>query len=56
MGDPIVTKHVDIWIPKHKIGIEYQGVQHDKPIEYFVGDIKKERKEMKEKNVCFNLN
>ena len=30
-------QHVDIWFPKWKIGIEYQGEQHDKPIEYFGG-------------------
>ena len=31
-------QHVDIWFPKRKIGIEYQGIQHDKPIEYFGGE------------------
>jgi hypothetical protein len=46
-------QHVDIWIPKHKIGIEYQGLQHDKPIEFFGGEIafkkNKERDERKRK-------
>ncbi|MCK4798738.1 MAG: hypothetical protein KAT05_15280, partial [Spirochaetes bacterium] len=30
-------QHIDIYIPKLKIGIEYQGLQHDKPIEFFGG-------------------
>lgn len=30
-------QHVDIWFSKWKIGIEYQGEQHDKPIDYFGG-------------------
>jgi hypothetical protein len=31
-------QHVDIWMPEHKIGIEYQGLQHDYPIDYFGGE------------------
>lgn len=46
-------QHVDIWFPKHKIGIEYQGLQHDKPIEFFGGEKafkkNKERDERKKK-------
>lgn len=30
-------QHLDIFIPALKIGIEYQGIQHDKPVEYFGG-------------------
>ena len=30
-------QHVDIWIPKYKIGIEYQGKQHFKPVDFFGG-------------------
>ena len=30
-------QHLDIWIPELKIGIEYQGTQHDKPVEFFGG-------------------
>jgi hypothetical protein len=44
-------QHVDIWFPKHKVGIEYQGLQHDKPIDFFGGEIaflkNKERDERK---------
>lgn len=31
-------QHLDIWIPKLKLGIEYQGDQHYNPIEYFGGE------------------
>ncbi len=30
-------QHVDIWFPKFKIGIEYHGEQHFKPIDFFGG-------------------
>jgi hypothetical protein len=30
-------QHVDIWITKYKIGIEFQGKQHYEPIEHFGG-------------------
>ena len=32
-------QHLDIWIPELKIGLEYQGAQHDKPVEFFGGQI-----------------
>ena len=31
-------QHIDIWFPKHKIGVEYQGKQHYEPIEFFGGE------------------
>lgn len=31
-------QHLDIFIPAFKIAIEYQGLQHYKPIEYFGGE------------------
>lgn len=39
-GNPkwLGLQHVDIWFPDYRIGIEYQGIQHDKPIEYFGGE------------------
>jgi hypothetical protein len=46
-------QHIDIWIPKYRIGIEYQGEQHQKPIDFFGGEegfIKnKERDERKKR-------
>lgn len=34
----IGRQHLDIFIPAFKIAIEYQGLQHSKPIEYFGGE------------------
>ena len=31
-------QHLDIWLPEMKIAIEYQGEQHNKPIEVFGGE------------------
>lgn len=31
-------QHIDIWFPKFSIGVEFQGIQHDKPIDFFGGD------------------
>lgn len=31
-------QHLDIYFPKHKIGIEYQGKQHSEPIKFFGGE------------------
>lgn len=31
-------QHLDIYIPEFNIGIEYQGAQHYKPIDYFGGE------------------
>jgi len=47
-------QHVDIWFPKHKIGIEYQGLQHDQPVEFFGGEesfIKGQQRDLKKKKL-----
>lgn len=31
-------QHLDVFIPEYAVAIEYQGAQHDKPIEYFGGE------------------
>jgi len=31
-------QHVDIFFPNYKIGVEYQGAQHDRPIDFFGGE------------------
>lgn len=50
-GDEVVSQYktdwlsgqtIDIYIPSKKIGIEYQGIQHFKPIRYFGGNKKYE--------------
>ena len=30
-------QHLDIWMPSVKIGVEYQGLQHDQPVDFFGG-------------------
>ncbi len=32
-------QHFDIWIPDLNFAIEYQGLQHDNPVEYFGGEL-----------------
>ena len=36
--DFLELQHYDIWIPKIKVAIEYQGEQHLKPVEIFGGE------------------
>ncbi len=31
-------QHYDVWIPKYKIAVEFQGEQHRRPIDYFGGE------------------
>tara|TARA_B110001452_G_scaffold264724_1_gene268197 strand:- start:57 stop:1751 length:1695 start_codon:yes stop_codon:yes gene_type:complete len=31
-------QHVDIWFPDKNIGVEYQGLQHDQPVDFFGGE------------------
>ena len=53
-------QHLDIYFPKRNIGIEYQGDQHDSPIEFFGGQkalknrkaLDKRKKEQCEVNGC----
>lgn len=40
---------LDIYIPSKKIGIEYQGIQHFKPVKYFGGIKKYEYTRQKDK-------
>jgi hypothetical protein len=52
-GKPLFlgNQHYDVWIPKYKIAVEFQGEQHRRPIEYFGGEaafiMQKERDERK---------
>lgn len=36
--DWLKPQHLDIYIPEYNIGIEYQGIQHQKPIDFFGGE------------------
>tara|TARA_B100000989_G_C19511008_1_gene459049 strand:- start:69 stop:1979 length:1911 start_codon:yes stop_codon:yes gene_type:complete len=47
-------QHVDIWLPEYNIGIEYQGIQHDTPIDFFGGEegfIKGKERDMRKKQL-----
>ncbi len=48
-------QHLDIWFPDKNIGIEYQGLQHDVPIEFFGGEDafkKTKERDAKKKRLC----
>lgn len=48
-------QHFDIWIPKRKIAIEYQGEQHDRPIDFFGGEVafvQNQRRDARKKSLC----
>jgi hypothetical protein len=42
-------QHLDIYFPEKNIGIEYQGVQHQKPIDFFGGEEKFEKQQRLDK-------
>jgi hypothetical protein len=31
-------QHLDVWLPDWRIGVEYQGEQHDRPVDFFGGE------------------
>ena len=48
-------QHLDIFLPSHRIAIEYQGEQHDTPIKYFGGDHSyqtTQKRDIKKKSAC----
>ena len=51
-------QHIDIWFPDYKIGIEYQGQQHDRPIEFFGGEksFEENKKRDERKRMLFKEN
>jgi hypothetical protein len=56
--DWLGRQHVDIWFHKHSIGIEYQGQQHDRPIEFFGGEksFEENKKRDERKRMLFKEN
>jgi hypothetical protein len=53
--DWLGRQHFDVWIPSLKIAIEYQGKQHDKPIDFFGGEnafVKNQERDLKKKNLA----
>jgi len=48
-------QHLDVFLPEYAVAIEYQGVQHDKPVAYFGGEEahrKTQRRDETKKRLC----
>ena len=48
-------QHLDIYIPQYNIGIEYQGIQHYKPVDYFGGEeafLKGQERDARKRRLC----
>lgn len=55
----IGSQHLDIFIPELKIALEYQGKQHDEPVEYFGGKEafeKTKERDARKKQLCTKHN
>jgi hypothetical protein len=53
--DWLGRQHLDVFIPEYAIALEYQGAQHDEPIEYFGGMTAyraTKRRDTKKKRIC----
>ena len=52
-------QHFDIWIPSLNVAVEYQGAQHDRPVDFFGGEeaFKKNReRDERKKKLCIENN
>jgi hypothetical protein len=52
-------QHLDIFIPALRIGIEFQGLQHDQPVDYFGGHnqfAETQRRDKLKQNKCLSMN
>jgi hypothetical protein len=57
--DWLGAQHFDIFFPELNIAIEYQGIQHQKPIDFFGGKegyIKTQERDLRKKNKCIKNN
>lgn len=34
----LAPQHLDVWLPEWRVGVEFQGEQHDGPVEFFGGE------------------
>lgn len=60
-GNPkwLGRQHLDIFLPKLNIGIEYQGLQHYEPIDFFGGEeafLKNQERDLRKKELCIKNN
>ena len=52
-------QHFDIWIPSLNVAIEYQGTQHDKPVDFFGGEKafkENQKRDKKKRELCLKHN
>lgn len=57
-GKELLRLEIDIWIPKYKLAIEYQGIQHFKDFEYLGGKEALQHRidlDNKKKKICTEL-
>ena len=48
-------QHLDVYLPEYNIGLEYQGIQHYKPVDFFGGEeafIKGQERDARKKHLC----
>lgn len=48
-------QHLDVFVPEYAVALEYQGAQHDEPIEYFGGEDAYQatkRRDARKKRMC----
>jgi hypothetical protein len=48
-------QHLDIWLPKRNVGVEYQGDQHFYPIDFFGGKkalVKNKARDKRKRELC----
>jgi hypothetical protein len=57
-GQELEGLEIDVWIPSLKLGIEYQGIQHFKPVEHWGGENalqKRKENDKRKKEICKSL-
>ena len=53
--DWLAPQHLDVFLPEHQIGVEYQGAQHIEPVDYFGGEKafeQQKRRDARKKRLC----
>ena len=53
--DWLGRQHLDIFVPEYAVALEYQGAQHDEPVEYFGGEDAYQatkRRDVRKKRMC----
>ena len=51
----LAPQHLDIYFPEREIGLEYQGAQHSRPVNYFGGETaynKQKARDRRKEKLC----